>query len=334
MRGNAVTTDHQGGSGRYSVAFDRDVSGCVATATWTDAQNGPTLETPPAGRISLGIDGSRVLVRTFAADGNVQDLRVRRARGLLAVRRRTRRPFMAVAALHRRSGATRRPEAAAWSGFRSGLWFRLRPSPRTGRPSRLPPLRGSDRSSDSDRASAAAPFRGDTGMSPMRRSSPGPPLRASLPCPPASKSPPGPAGQHVGAEAADDVVSGPAGSRRRRPAPGRGSRRLAHLSTMSLPGPARTSSSPAPAITTSARPAAWGSPKKPRSSAATRSLPSPARMRSSPSPPQIRSFPPKATITSSPPCATITSSPGVPSRSSEARCRRSRPASIRGYRRS
>jgi hypothetical protein len=74
FRGNAVTTNHQGGSGRYSVAFDRDVSGCVATATLTDAQNGPTLETPPAGRITLGVDGSRVLVRTFAADGSVQDL--------------------------------------------------------------------------------------------------------------------------------------------------------------------------------------------------------------------------------------------------------------------
>jgi hypothetical protein len=40
IRGNAVATDHQGGSGRYSVAFDRDVSGCAATATLTDAQKG------------------------------------------------------------------------------------------------------------------------------------------------------------------------------------------------------------------------------------------------------------------------------------------------------
>lgn len=74
VRGNAVAINHQGGSGRYSVAFDRDVSACVATATLTDAQNGPALEMPPPGRITLGVDGARVLVRTFAADGSVQDL--------------------------------------------------------------------------------------------------------------------------------------------------------------------------------------------------------------------------------------------------------------------
>lgn len=74
VRGNAVTSDHQGGSGTYSVAFDRDISGCVATATLSDAQNGPTVERPPAGRINVGLDGSRVLVRTFAEDGTVRDL--------------------------------------------------------------------------------------------------------------------------------------------------------------------------------------------------------------------------------------------------------------------
>jgi hypothetical protein len=47
VRGNAVTVNHQGGSGRYSVAFDRDVSGCVATATLSDARNGGTLEIRP-----------------------------------------------------------------------------------------------------------------------------------------------------------------------------------------------------------------------------------------------------------------------------------------------
>ena len=74
VRGNAVTADHQGGSGRYSVAFDRDVSSCVATATLSDAQNGGTLETPPAGRITMGVDGGRIVVRTFAADATAQDL--------------------------------------------------------------------------------------------------------------------------------------------------------------------------------------------------------------------------------------------------------------------
>lgn len=74
VRGNAVTVNHQGGSGRYSVAFERDVSGCVAAATLSDAQNEPAVETPPPGRVTLGVEGPRVLVRTFAADGAVQDL--------------------------------------------------------------------------------------------------------------------------------------------------------------------------------------------------------------------------------------------------------------------
>jgi hypothetical protein len=74
VRGNAVTVDHQGGSGRYSVAFDRDVSGCVAAATLSDSRNGPTVEIPPPGRITVGTDGTRVLIRTFAANGGVQDL--------------------------------------------------------------------------------------------------------------------------------------------------------------------------------------------------------------------------------------------------------------------
>lgn len=51
-----------------------DVSSCVATATLAAVQNGPTLEEPPAGRITVGSDGPRVAVRTFAADGAVQDL--------------------------------------------------------------------------------------------------------------------------------------------------------------------------------------------------------------------------------------------------------------------
>jgi hypothetical protein len=48
--------------------------GCVATATLSDAQNGPAAETPPAGRITIGVDGARVLVRTFGVDASPQDL--------------------------------------------------------------------------------------------------------------------------------------------------------------------------------------------------------------------------------------------------------------------
>src|SRR5256885_4297543 len=74
VRGNAVTATHQGGSGLYTVAFDRDVSACVATATLSEAPNGSALETPPAGRITVGLDGPRVAVRTFDTDGSVKDL--------------------------------------------------------------------------------------------------------------------------------------------------------------------------------------------------------------------------------------------------------------------
>jgi hypothetical protein len=35
--------------------------------------NGPVIETPQAGRITIGGDGARVAVRTFAADGSVLD---------------------------------------------------------------------------------------------------------------------------------------------------------------------------------------------------------------------------------------------------------------------
>ncbi len=74
VRGNATTADHQGGSGRYAVAFGRDVSDCVATATLSDAQNGPSLETPPPGRVTVGLAGPRALIRTYAPDGSIQDL--------------------------------------------------------------------------------------------------------------------------------------------------------------------------------------------------------------------------------------------------------------------
>jgi hypothetical protein len=73
VRGNATGASHQGGSGVYTVAFARDVGGCVAIATLAAAQNGPTLEQPAAGRITVGADGARVAVRTFDADGAPRD---------------------------------------------------------------------------------------------------------------------------------------------------------------------------------------------------------------------------------------------------------------------
>ena len=68
--GNARGASHQGGTNEYTVRFDRDVSACTYSATLAAVQNGPVLEQPPAGRItvaSAGADG--VLVRTFGADG-------------------------------------------------------------------------------------------------------------------------------------------------------------------------------------------------------------------------------------------------------------------------
>jgi hypothetical protein len=68
--GNARTVNHQGGSNEYTVHFDRDVSTCTYSATLAAVQNGPTLEQPPAGRITVASAGAeRVLVRTFGTDG-------------------------------------------------------------------------------------------------------------------------------------------------------------------------------------------------------------------------------------------------------------------------
>jgi hypothetical protein len=73
VRGNATGASHQGGSGLYTVGFARDVGGCVATATLAAAQNGPTLEQPSPGRITVGIQDARVAVRTFDVDGAPRD---------------------------------------------------------------------------------------------------------------------------------------------------------------------------------------------------------------------------------------------------------------------
>ena len=73
VRGNATAFTHQSGSGIYSIAFGRDVSGCEATATLAAVQNGASLEEPQAGRITVGADGPNVGVRTFDASGSVKD---------------------------------------------------------------------------------------------------------------------------------------------------------------------------------------------------------------------------------------------------------------------
>jgi hypothetical protein len=68
--GNARGVNHQGGTNEYTVQFDRDVSACVYSATLAAVQNGPTLEQPPAGRVTVAsAGGPNVLVRTFGADG-------------------------------------------------------------------------------------------------------------------------------------------------------------------------------------------------------------------------------------------------------------------------
>lgn len=73
VRGNATGFTHQGGSGLYTLAFGRDVSTCQATATLAAVQNGPTLEQPTPGRVTVATSGANLVVRTFDVDGSVKD---------------------------------------------------------------------------------------------------------------------------------------------------------------------------------------------------------------------------------------------------------------------
>jgi hypothetical protein len=73
VRGNATAFTHQDGSGLYMVGFAQDVSACEATATLAAVANGASVEQPTAGRITVGPDGPKVAVRTYAADGSVKD---------------------------------------------------------------------------------------------------------------------------------------------------------------------------------------------------------------------------------------------------------------------
>ena len=73
VRGNATGFTHQGGSGLYTLAFGRDVSACQATATLAAVQNGPVLEQPTPGRVTVAAAGPNLVVRTFDVDGSVKD---------------------------------------------------------------------------------------------------------------------------------------------------------------------------------------------------------------------------------------------------------------------
>ena len=72
VRGNATGAGHSGGN-EYRVFFgENNVSGCIYSATLAAVQNGPTLEQPPAGRITVAndTDPRAVLVKTFDLAGN------------------------------------------------------------------------------------------------------------------------------------------------------------------------------------------------------------------------------------------------------------------------
>jgi hypothetical protein len=74
QRGNAISAEHVGGSNEYRVAFARDVSSCVASATLAAVPAGSTVDQPQAGRITVTQDqATSVLVRTFAADGTAAE---------------------------------------------------------------------------------------------------------------------------------------------------------------------------------------------------------------------------------------------------------------------
>jgi hypothetical protein len=70
VAGNARAGDHAPGTNEFRISFNRDVAACVYSATLAAVQNGPTLEQPPAGRITVSsAGGDRVLVKTFDAGG-------------------------------------------------------------------------------------------------------------------------------------------------------------------------------------------------------------------------------------------------------------------------
>jgi hypothetical protein len=69
--GNARNIEHNRTTNTYRVEFAADVSACIYSATLAAVQNGPVLEQPPAGRITVQAGGgNNVLVRTFNAAGD------------------------------------------------------------------------------------------------------------------------------------------------------------------------------------------------------------------------------------------------------------------------
>ena len=64
LGGDARATGHAAGTNLYRVEFPADVSACTYAATLAAVQNGPVLEQPPAGRITVQSGGgNNVLVR-------------------------------------------------------------------------------------------------------------------------------------------------------------------------------------------------------------------------------------------------------------------------------
>jgi hypothetical protein len=71
--GTARTVNHTE-TAVYTVGFTHDVSQCVYSATLAAVQNGPVLQQPPAGRITVAsAGGANVLVKTYDAAGNAVD---------------------------------------------------------------------------------------------------------------------------------------------------------------------------------------------------------------------------------------------------------------------
>jgi hypothetical protein len=64
VRGNATGSSGGGGTGTYTIAFARDVSGCEATATLASVPGGSVVD-PPPGRITVRPNGTRVEVHTY-----------------------------------------------------------------------------------------------------------------------------------------------------------------------------------------------------------------------------------------------------------------------------